>query len=121
MINMEQITLGQIALAVGFLTSLITGIGYLHKKLRESIVKLFKDQLDSIDDRFKDLNKRINSVDLESCKNFLVRFLSDVDQGREIDEIEFERFWEQYEHYTKAGGNSYIKQKVEKLKAENKL
>ena len=43
------------------------------------------------------------------------------EQDEPIDEIERERFWEQYEHYVKCGGNSYIQRKVENLKQAGKL
>ena len=118
---MENITLGQIGLAVAFLVSLLTGFAYLKTQLKATMKDLLKDQLDSIDKSLDDLKKRVDDVDLQSTKNFLVRYLSDVERGREIDEIERERFWEQYQHYTKTGGNSYIKHKVETMMQEGKL
>ena len=62
-----------------------------------------------------------NFHSMQACKNYLVSFLSDVEKDELTDEIERERFWEQYQHYTEHGGNSYIKRKVEKLKSEGKL
>ena len=58
---------------------------------------------------------------MENCKNFLVSFLARCDRGEYIDEIEKERFWEQYEHYRELGGNAYIGNKVESLRKEGKL
>lgn len=58
---------------------------------------------------------------MQACKNYLVSFLSDVEKNHPIDETERERFWEQYQHYTEHGGNSYIKRKVEHLQSEGKL
>ena len=46
---------------------------------------------------------------------------ADVEQNKIIDEVEKERFYETYEHYTKLGGNSYIHDKVESLKKAGKL
>lgn len=68
-------------------------------------------------------NIQTTRSELESCKNFLVRFLADVEQGQPIDEIELERFHEVYARYTspELNGNSYIHSKVEKLKAQGKL
>jgi hypothetical protein len=51
----------------------------------------------------------------------LVRSLGDIDKGNPMDEIEKERLWEQYEHYQKIGGNSYIKRKIEQLQNDGKL
>lgn len=118
---MSQITLGQIGLAVTFLVGLITGIGYLHTQMKTWMTELLKDQLNSISSKLDGLEKKIDDVDLESCKNYLVTFISKIEKGSEVDEIEKERFWEQYQHYEKIGGNSYIKRKVEQLKADGKL
>ena len=72
-------------------------------------------------DSINNLSGKVDDVDMNSCKNFLVRFLADAEQGNEIDEIEKERFYEVYEHYTKKGGNSYIHDKYDKLKKSGKL
>ena len=118
---MEGITLGQIALTVTFLVGLISGIGYLKTNLKKWVTDSLKDEFRSLDSRIKDLQKQVNDVDIENCKNCLVQQLSDAERGVKWDEIELERFYEQYEHYQEKGGNSYIKSKVEKLKAEGKL
>ena len=118
---MGQITLGQISLGVTFLVGLITGIGYLHKQLKVWIAESLKEQLDAIDSKIDELSGQIDEVDMNATKNFLVARLADIEQDHTMNEIEAERFWEQYEHYHKIGGNSYIDQKVEKLKSIDKL
>lgn len=118
---MEQITIGQIAIAVAFLTALIGGVGGLVKSMKGWIHKAMKEQLDEIGKGMKDLGQRIDAVDMQATKNFLVSMLSDVEKGKPMDDIEAERFWEEYEHYSKIGGNSYIKRKVEQLKSEGKI
>lgn len=118
---MQNISLGDIGLAVTFLVGLISGIGYLMNSMKKWIGLAFKSELDPIKKDLDDLQKRVTQVDMESCKNYLVDFLSDVEKDKTIDEIEMERFWEQYAHYINKGGNSYIKHKVEKLEAEKRL
>ena len=118
---MENITLEQISLAVAFMVALITGSAFLLRSLKTLMRQLLKEQLDAIDARLDALGNKIDEVDMESCKNFLVKVISDVMQGNPIDEIGRERFWEEYQHYTKNGGNSYIKHKVEKMTSEGKL
>ena len=118
---MENITLGQIALVAAFLVGLIGSCVTIYHYIKKALNKLFAEQLKAIDKRMDDLDNRVDAVDSNSCKNYLVTFLSDVEKGKAIDEIETERFYEQYEHYIKCGGNSYIKHKVEKLKADGKL
>lgn len=118
---MDTITLGQIALGITFIVGLITGIAFLHNKLKEWLQEILKDQFSQIKTEISGLSKKIEDVDMNTCKNFLVRTLSDIENEQPMSETELERFWEQYEHYTTIGGNSYIKNKVDKLKAEGKL
>lgn len=118
---MEQITIGQIGLAVTFIVGLITGITALVKNIKKWLSSAFKADFEKINSKIDKVQKRVDDVDLAHCKNYLVRFLSDVDQGKEIDDIELERFWEQFQHYESIGGNSYIHRKVEQLKTEGKL
>ncbi len=83
----------------------------------------------AVDEQFKDLSKtltdiddKLTKVDKETCKNFLVRCLADVERGDTMSETELERFNEQYDHYIDdLHQNTYIKDKVKKLKAEGKL
>lgn len=125
---MENITLGQIGIALAFLVGLATAFAYLHKLVKGWISNSLKGEFEGLNQKFDGLNtkvdklqKQLNDVDIEACKNYLVSFLADVDQGQPIDAIEVERFWEELEHYESKGGNSYIHRKVEQLKAENKL
>lgn len=125
---MENITLGQIAVALAFIVGLATAFAYLHKLVKGWISKSLKEEFEEVNKKidglskdFGDLKNQLNVVDIESCKNYLVAFLADVDKGMPIDEIERERFWEEFHHYESKGGNSYIHRKVEQLKAENKL
>ena len=118
---METVTLGQIGLAITFLVGLTTGLAVLVKSLKKTLKTALKDDFDSLSKKIDTMQERIDDVDLASCKNYLVRFLADLDKGRDIDEVETERFWEQLQHYEKIGGNSYIHRKVEQLKIEGKL
>ena len=117
----ENITLGVISASVIFLAGLIGGIKYLRKVLKESLTEMFKDQFEAINPKLDAMDGKIERVDMQSCKNFLVRFLADVERGDMTHLSEIQRFWEEYEHYLKEGGNSYIKEWVEKLKKEGKL
>ena len=125
---MEQITLGELGLAITFIVGLFSGISYLKNNLKGWVSSAVKDQIEQVQ---KDLNglqkdmsglrQQIDIVDRESCKNWLVTFLANAEKGVYFDPIEEERFWEEYEHYAKIGGNSYVKTKVEQLKAAGKL
>lgn len=119
--DINNISVGSI---VAFILGLAAFIGackvifdFGSKAFSKSIQKALKPT----NDRLDEMAEQLSDVDMSQCKNFLVRFLADVEQGNKIDEVEKERFYETYEHYTKAGGNSYIHDKVEKLKKAGKL
>ena len=118
---MENITFGQFGITITFLMGLITGLGFLSKQLKGWIKQALKEEIDSIKKDVLSLQKKIDTVDRENCKNFLVARISELENGKKWGEIEKSRFWEQYEHYIQGGGNSYIKRKVEQLKADGKI
>lgn len=112
---MAEITLGQVLVAVSFIGSMITGIGYISTSLRKWIRETMQEQMSAIDRSLDELADKIDTVDMESCKNYLVQTISNLEKGAKLDEIERERFYEQLSHYEHIGGNSYIKRKVEEL------
>lgn len=118
---MEDITLGQISLAVVFIVGLISGIAYIKKHFQAWIKNSLKTDFEKLGNQVTALSERVSTVDMEDTKNFLVRYLSDVERGVEMDEIEKIRFAEQYDHYLKMDGNSYIRAKVKKLQEAGKL
>jgi hypothetical protein len=137
---LESITLGQLGIAVTFIVGLITGFSFLHKKLKEYLSAVLKEEFDGIKKKIDNLSEKITEVDKNTCKkiddmseniievdkntckNYLVSALSEIDQGHNMDDVESERFWEQYDHYTDdLKGNSYIHRKVEQLKSDGKL
>lgn len=121
---MESITLGQVAETLAWIVGIggsVYAIYKAFKSTKDSLSKLIVKELEPIKESLVKMDEKIDKVDMESCKNFLVRYLADIEQGKLPDEIERQRFWEQYDHYEKAGGNSYIHQKVEKLKGKELL
>lgn len=74
-----------------------------------AVNKIFKTKLDPI-------NKSIEKLDENQCKNFLITFLKAVEKGEEMDEVEIKRAHEVYDHYIDdLRKNSYIHDKWEKL------
>lgn len=122
---MENITLGQIAVVIAFLAALIAGGVKIKDAVKKWLEALLKEKFDkqstenkALSDKIDGLEKRLADVDLENCKNYLVTYLASMERGEPKDEIERERFWEEFEHYTKSGGNSYIREKVQALKGK---
>lgn len=107
---MEQITLDDIARVAAYIVALGGSIAAIVRGVKKTVGQLLAP-----------LSEQIRNVDRENCKNFLVTFLAEVERGQEHDQIELERFHEQFEHYKAIGGNSYIKAKVEKLQKAGKI
>lgn len=118
---MENITISQIASWLAIIVALIAGYNTLKKSIKSMLDNALKGRFEALEQTQKDILKRLDTVDLENCKNYLVTFLAEVSRGEPKDETELLRFWEEYEHYTDKGGNSYIRNKVEDLKARKIL
>ena len=107
---MEHITLGEVLTALTFIVSFIGAISYLSNVLKKQVSKTLQPIQDSI-----------KELDVSQCKNYLVRFLADIEQGNEIDEVERERAYEIYDHYTNdLKQNSYIHKRWSELMENGK-
>lgn len=114
-------TVEQIATGIALLVAIITGVTYLTKQIKEWIEKLLDSKFKALGTRIDSIEAKVDKIDMETCKNFLVRFLADVENGAVILDAEKQRFWEEYEHYISAGGNSYVKEWVDRLKKKGYL
>ena len=125
---MENLTLGQLSAGVIFIVALIAGVQNLKKNIKTWIEESLKTRFDAIDKqnekilaKIDDVDTRLDKVDMENCKNYLVTFLAEVRRGEVKDPTEVQRFWEEYDHYISKGGNSYIREDVEDLKKRGLL
>lgn len=102
---MNDISLGQLSNILKF----IIEFGGLLGTIVIAVDKILSKQL-------QPLNNKIEKLDMNQCKNFLVSFLADVEHGKELDEVEVKRAYDVYDHYKiDLHGNSYIKDKWDKL------
>lgn len=102
---MENVTLGQ---AFETLKFFVEFVGIVATILIGS-KKIINKQLEPI-------NKKIEKIDENQCRNFLVDYLADVEKGIPKDEVQTKRAYEVYEHYTNdLHKNSYIHDKWERL------
>ena len=122
---MENVTIGQISNFIITFAAVLTAGGVICKLAFKSGKKILDRALEPFDKRIDKIEKtnkeRDTAIHLQMDKNYLVRFLADVEQGAIIDETEKEHFWFTYDDYKIHGGNSYIDHKVDKLKKEGKL
>lgn len=65
---------------------------------------------------FEPIYKKMDKIDENQCRNYLVNFLSDMEAGIHKDEVQIKRAYEVYEHYTNdLHKNSYIHDKWTRL------
>lgn len=100
---MEQITLGDLSSWATFAVGLVGSIGAIIVGVKKAVRKL------------------LEPLAMDNAKNYIVPFLARVERGEPVDNIEIERFHEEYKYYRDHDGNSYIKSRVEKLEKEGKL
>lgn len=118
---MESITLGEITNVLMFLAGILASGGAIAGFMSKRFGKVMAAQLKPTNDKIDTLQNSISEVDMANCKNYLVQIISILEAGGTVDKVALERFWENYDHYTKMGGNSYIHTAVERLKKEGKL
>lgn len=111
---MDGITVGQIASAIGLIAGIITGIGVIVKVINTAITKTLQSNL-------KPLEDKIDNIDMNVCKNYVIEYIGEEKRGVEHTDTETRLFWDNYDRYIRRGGNSYVKEEVEKLKKENKI
>ena len=128
---MENITLGQIALALTFLLSISGNITSLIKNIKSPIDKKLQSALEPVNKKIDNLNnklddmekehmKKLNNLELDSIRNDLVNYMSLAEEGFITPKTKIDMY-ELYDAYCKMGGNSYVHDKWEKLKEEGKI
>ena len=127
---MEQITIGQIFSIFAVLAGAIGSIGIVIgaivkfwkwvnkkemnpileeiKKVNENVDSVRDDMTKKMDEAYKQMNEKIDSLEINQCKDAIVDFISDVKSGKSISSKE-ERAYEAYDKYTNVyHQNSYI-------------
>lgn len=118
---MDNLTLSQVLAGITIILAIGGGAWKLWCGFKAAVERAVSAQFESFAESIGDIKKQLTKVDMETCKNFLVRCIADFENEQPINETELERFWEQYDHYVKEGHNGYIKHKVELLVREGKI
>ena len=72
--------------------------------------------LSNINKIFNPIYKKMNELEKNQCKNFLVDFLARIENKEKISDCQKNRAYEIYDHYINdLKGNSFIKDKWERL------
>ena len=104
----------------GFKTAVVNAVADQFETIKVSITGV-QTSVDNLDKRIDDVDKRLDKVNMQGCKNFLVRCIADFENDLPNNETELERFWEQYDYYIDNGENSYVRHKVEYLESLGKI
>jgi len=125
---MSNITLGQVgafilgaAALIGAISAIVAIIVKMYgktvgksintavKPLSDDILALKNEMHEELEKSRKEFRATANNLDASECRNFLVRFLGDIERGVDIDPVEIERAYDIIQHYTEdLGQNSYI-------------
>lgn len=136
---MEDLTLKWVSDNIEFLLVLCAGIYAIYRGVKKGVKDMLKaefdtlgDKIDAVDTKVTELEEKVDSdntalgakideLHMHNTKNFLIRYMSDVERGVLIHEAERERFSEEWDYYTKHDGNSYLKTWYNKLEAKGYL
>lgn len=116
-----NINVGAVVSIVITLSSFLGAVAGIAKYLKKGLTNFIVESNKPIEDKLEVITKDVNAVKMENCKNYIVNFLSKVETGEKTTNDQLRRFSENYDLYRSMGGNSYIKDWVERLKAEGKL
>lgn len=126
-IAVEDIT-AFISVVAGVITGGLVIFKFASSIVQKWVCSLLKPVNDKIDESNKAIMTRLDAnaeeikqMQLEQYKNFLTRYLADVERGVQLSEIELERFNDINTKYGNLGGNSYVHRKIDKLKEQGKL
>lgn len=128
---MEQITIGQIFSIFAVLAGAIGSIGivvgaivkfwkWVNKKEMNPILEEINKLSSKMDNNYKNLNEKIDQLEISQCKDAIIDFISDVKSGKNVSAKE-ERAYEAYDKYTNVyHQNSYIHKLWEENIEDNK-
>lgn len=120
--NVQNLTLEEVSAGILFIVALIGGVKYLKKELVNFLNNLLDSKFKTTNDKIDEVASALRTLDVQTTRNFLVRYLADVERGQYVYDTEKEQFWKEYDHYVKElKENSFIKKWVERLEDEGKL
>lgn len=83
----------------------------------QSDITSMKTEMQGELEQFRDeFRQTVKELDASECRNFLVRFLGDIERGVAIDQVEIERAYDIMQHYSEdLKQNSYIHARWEQV------
>ena len=94
----------------------------MKKEIKDFLNSLLDSKFQTTNDKIDDMANSLRTLDVQTTRNFLVRYLGDIERGQYIYDAEREQFWNEYDHYIdELKENSFIKKWVERLEEQGKL
>lgn len=118
---MGEWTLEQIGAALAFIVGIGGSILTILKAVKGMLKKLLDEQTKNLVKRLDKIDERLDKVDSDNCKNYIVQTLSSAERGVKLSTEERMRLAEEFQHYTDGGGNSYIKEWHSRLQKDGKI
>ena len=120
--SIQNLTFEEISAGILFIVAFIGGVKYLKKELVNFLNNLLDSKFKTTNSKIDDVATALRTLDVQTTRNFLVRYLADIERGQFIYDTEKEQFWKEYDHYIdELKENSFIKKWVERLEDEGKL
>ena len=118
---MESWTLGAVSIAAAFIVGLIASAKKIAGYMAEAIGRVTQRQIQPLEQKIDALAVKIENVDNNSLKDFLVARFAEIERGSQPDEVTRQRIYEEMERYERQGGNSYIHTRFDELKKQGRL
>ena len=112
--------IGIISAGIAGLVAFIKGIEYLLGKLSEIASGWLLSALKPIDEKLNNLEKKLDSLDLDRCQDYIVGIFGEAERHPLEDSVKM-RLHEDYDRYTTLGGNSYVHSEFDRLKKNGKI
>ena len=94
----------------------------MKKEIKDFLNSLLDSKFQTTNSKIDDVASALRTLDVQTTRNFLVRYLADVERGQYVYDTEKEQFWKEYDHYiNELKENSFIKKWVERLEEQGKL
>ena len=120
--NIQNLTIEEVSAGLLFIVAFIGGVKYLKKELVNFLNNLLDSKFKTTNSKIDDVATALRTLDVQTTRNFLVRYLADIERGQFIYDTEKEQFWKEYDHYIdELKENSFIKKWVERLEEQGKL
>ena len=117
---MENITLGEVLIALTFVLALIGNVKNLIKEIKNPIDKKLEKVLEPVKKEIADFKEEYKKSELDSAETDLVNFMYFVEKNMASPE-QIQNGYKLFDKYSKLGGNSYVHSKWEKLRKEGKI